>query len=216
MAFDIYTKALLHFNGTDGSTTAIDEIGKTWTSHGGFQLDTAQYKFGESSGYFIPSGYIDTPDHSDWVLGTSDFTIEAWVNVGIGSFQTICRRSISYWVYIESSGSLVVKYYDAGSGGDEFVTGGTVANNTWTHVAVVMATGNMTIYINGVGNSPTSTGGVVNSAGSLLIGDTTSTLGGWLDEFRFSNIARWTSNFNPPTAPYGSVSFMPQVMIIGE
>jgi hypothetical protein len=28
---------------------------------------------------------------------------------------------------------------------------------------------------------------------------------GWLDEFRISKgIARWTSNFTPPTAPYDS------------
>ena len=25
---------------------------------------------------------------------------------------------------------------------------------------------------------------------------------GYIDEFRFSNIARWTTNFTPPTIPY--------------
>lgn len=217
MAFDSYTKALLHFNGTDGLTTFTDEIGKTWTAHGGAQLDTAQAKFGESSAYFIPAGYVDTPDHADWALGSSDFTFDMWVNVGIGSFQTIFKRSISYWFSIGADGVITLKYHDTGTGSDEYVSGGTVSNNTWTHIAVVMSSLSLVLYVDGVGSSPAATGGIYNTAGSFSIGEASYVPGGWIDEFRFSKgVARWNSNFNPPTAPYSSSSFLPQVMMIGE
>src|SRR5689334_6463249 len=47
---DSYTKALLHFNGSDGSTTFTDESGKTWSVNGDAQIDTAQSEFGGASG----------------------------------------------------------------------------------------------------------------------------------------------------------------------
>ena len=59
---DSYTKALLHMDGADGSTTFIDESGKTWTRAGNAQIDTSQYKFGGASGLFDGSGdWVDTP-----------------------------------------------------------------------------------------------------------------------------------------------------------
>src|SRR5690606_29617491 len=76
-------KVLLHFEGSDGSATFTDSnIGgaaKTWTANGNAQIDTAQSKFGAASGLFDGTGdYITTPDHNDFTLGSSDFTIDFW------------------------------------------------------------------------------------------------------------------------------------------
>src|SRR5262245_47256258 len=53
---DTYTKVLLHFNGTDASTTITDDnsggSAHTWTAAGNAQIDTADYKFGAASGLF--------------------------------------------------------------------------------------------------------------------------------------------------------------------
>ena len=48
---DSYTVALLHMNGDNNSTTFTDESGKTWTSHNGAKISTAEYVFGGASGY---------------------------------------------------------------------------------------------------------------------------------------------------------------------
>ena len=61
---DTYTKSLLHFNGSDGSTTITDESGKTWTAYDNAQIDTAQSKFGGASMLLDGVGdYIKTTDY---------------------------------------------------------------------------------------------------------------------------------------------------------
>ena len=76
---DSYTKALLHFDGADTSTTITDESGKTWTPAGTAQIDTAQYKWTSSLLLDGNSDYISTPDHDDFNVGSGDFTIDFWV-----------------------------------------------------------------------------------------------------------------------------------------
>lgn len=51
---DGFTKLLLHFDGTDGSTTILDSENtpKSMTAHNGLILSTTQSKFGGSAGYF--------------------------------------------------------------------------------------------------------------------------------------------------------------------
>ena len=79
---DSYTKALLHFDGADASTTFTDESGKTWTPAGTAQIDTAQSVFGGASGLFDgDSDYISTPTGSDFDFGSGNLTIDFWVRV---------------------------------------------------------------------------------------------------------------------------------------
>jgi hypothetical protein len=76
---DAYTKALLHMDGTDASTTFTDESGKTWTRSGDAQIDTDQYKFETASGKFDGSGdYVYTGDSADWDAGSGDYTVDYW------------------------------------------------------------------------------------------------------------------------------------------
>jgi hypothetical protein len=82
---DTYTKVLLHFDGSDASTTITDSnsggSAHTWTAAGNAQIDTAQYKFGGASGLFDGTGdWVTTPDHADFTLGSSDFTIDLLVS----------------------------------------------------------------------------------------------------------------------------------------
>src|SRR3990167_7415815 len=81
---DSYTKLLLHMDGTNGSTTFTDEIGKTVTANGNAQISTAQYApltGNTASGYFDGSSgtYANTGTSSDWNFGTDDWTIDFWV-----------------------------------------------------------------------------------------------------------------------------------------
>src|SRR5262245_43415513 len=75
---DSFTKIEHHYNGADASTTILDTNAggspHTWTANGNAQLDTADFKFGGSSLLLDGTGdFVDTPDHTDFTLGTSDF-----------------------------------------------------------------------------------------------------------------------------------------------
>lgn len=76
--------------------------------------------------------------------------------------------------------------------------------NTWVHIALVYMNNVFYVYKNGIRI------GTINKApstyqGNFLIGqarDFSYSLNGAIDEYRISNIARWTSDFTPPTKPY--------------
>ena len=88
------------------------------------------------------------------------------------------------------------------------------AVDTWYHIAVVRDGSNFYLFVDGsdIASSGNSDSDEFNVAGELKIGkshmalDSASRyLTGYLDELRVSHgIARWTTSFTPPTAPYGT------------
>ena len=225
---DIYTKVLLHFDGTDTSTTFTDESGKVWTARGNAQIDTAQKKFGTASGLFDgTTDWIDTPDHADWQLdggsNTNLWTIDTWIRFNgdpSGTDNAVCGQYVNadnYWAWrfttddtmhfiIQSAASAIVSLTWAWN----------PAANTWYHLAIVKngATG-YSVYVDGteIGATQTDTSPMPDFAAIFKVGMETTAgahyLNGWLDEFRLSKgVARWTGNFTPPTGPYGGSGFM--------
>jgi len=86
-------------------------------------------------------------------------------------------------------------------------TAPTVPADEWVHVAVTFDGTTFRLFVNGVlGDSGTKT---VNSAGSstrnYINRDIAVGIGGecWLDNFRITDgVARYTSNFTPPTKAF--------------
>lgn len=228
---DGYTVSLLHFNGTDGATSFIDESGKTWTAAGSAQIDTAQSKFGGAS--LLLDGttdYISTPDSADFNFSNGDFTIDFWFRAAstMDNFDT--------WFGIWNSTPANTNYikFDYGSGGAiRFVvvasssivaeytasSAQTFTAGTWYHLAVVRNGTNILIFKDGT--SLTLTTGTAISSSSLpdLTGaavygsdraNASRDINGHIDEARISKgIARWTANFTPPSIEYsGSTFFM--------
>ena len=78
----------------------------------------------------------------------------------------------------------------------------------WSHVAVTRRENTFTLWINGasVGTASSTlsiTSRYVSVGGQKSQSSYFST--GYIDELRISKgVARWTSNFTPPTAPYAS------------
>src|SRR5690606_34123168 len=70
--------SLLHFNGSNGSTTFTDEKGVGWTASGDAEISTAQSKFGGSSLSLDGTGDWLDASNAGFTFGTGDFTIEAW------------------------------------------------------------------------------------------------------------------------------------------
>ena len=101
----------------------------------------------------------------------------------------------------------------------EVIAGGTIPDLTWTHIAIVRYGNVLTAYIDGTSVDTYDCTGVTfndNDAGVILgalVVDTPSyPYTGWLDEIRISKgIARYTSNFTPPTSEFltSSISLSP-------
>lgn len=221
---DIYTKSLLHFDGSDTSTTFTDESGKIWTAYGDAQLDTAQLKFGTASGLFDGTGdYIDTPDHADWQLdGGSNsnlWTVDFWVRFN-GDPGTADRGLVQQWVstsnfwYIALNNNTLQFFVRSGGATTvNIMQTFNPADATWYHIAIVKnGTSGYMHFIDGsqVGSTTTDTSTIPDFAGVLRVGRVTDSAGanayhnGWIEELRISKgIARWTANFTPSTTAYG-------------
>ena len=223
---DTYTKILLHFNGSDAGTTITDDnaggSAHTWTASGNAQLDTAITKFGTASLLCDGSGdYVSTPDHADFTLGSGDWTVDFWFNTngtGLGTSRLLFGQAASdnlvqntsIYSFLSSSNVLRAR-------ANVNTTAFTVSSSTtfiaagWHHVAFVRSSNTLKLFIDGVqeGGDVAIAGTVNNVAYDFAVGRngevTAQTWNGSIDEFRLSvGIARWTTNFTPPTDEYSA------------
>jgi hypothetical protein len=209
--------ALLHMDGTDASTTFTDVKGKTFTASGNAQLDTAQSKFGVSSGLFDGTGdFVSSADNADFEFGSGDFTIELFARFNatsgnatlIGKLDSAATDYMSFGI-VRSSTNLVF-YASSSGGGFEIANGVTFATGlttgVWYHIAVNRTGTAWRGYIDGVGTSlATSSASIVNSSFSLRLGGPSdnAAYNGWLDEVRLTKgVGRYPANFTPPSAAF--------------
>ena len=205
-----------------GSKTEADaRTAKTVTANGNAQIDTAQYKFGGASALFDGTGdWLSSGDSADWDFGTGDFTIDFWIRRN--GVQTLYAGPVQAqeisgngWGFQFGDGTgfglvgaLFWSLRVSGSSSNVVASTVVIPDNTWTHIAVVRASGVLTFYQNGVavasaGSYPAVNGGTGGlGIGRLATDSNNYYFNGWIDELRVSKgIARWTSNFTPPTAP---------------
>lgn len=214
---DSYVKALLHFDGTNGSTTITDKTGRVWTARGNAALATADKAYGTASLALDGTGdYVDTDDSDDFYFGADPFTIDMWMKVSDANYRFLysqavdTNNAISVYVY---NGRL---YFIAKSGGTNlanyYTTNVCITTSVWTHIAVVRNGTSVYLFVNGVSQALTatvavSTNSIPNLAASPSIGVNRIAGGdafyGNIDEARISKgIARWTASFVPGCA-YG-------------
>jgi PKD repeat protein len=217
---DQYTKLLLHGYGANNGNVITDATGNhTPTSVYSVITSTVQGKFWGSSINFSNSR-ITYADSSDWYFsGGQDFTIDFWLytanlpNYGVGIFG-----GLNAGTGLAIRSSLLGTAGQIGlvtNGGTNWVllTKQLLPLSTWNHIALVRYNGVTRIYLNGVADSVTYSGPYTDSHNGFSIGDVydpsisvnyfVSTA--FLQEFRLSQgIARWTSNFTPPTSAYGN------------
>ena len=210
---DSYTKLMLHCDGTNGSTTFTDTVGKTVTKYGTAQISTAQYKFNGSSGLFDGTGdYLTIPHSTDFEFGSEDFSIDCWVrpsNISASQFIA-CEHNYgtlgSYYLTITSTGKLMSYLYYSSNSNVQITSDASLTLNEWNHVFVGRTNGVMYLGLNGTVKSAALTQTLVNPNTVFTIGEQTNGsnyYAGYLDEFRISKgICRWNANFTPPTAPY--------------
>ena len=209
---DANTVLLISGQGDFGTT------GHSITTYNGIKESNDQYKFGNGALYFDGSNdYLTVPDHADWNFGSGDFTIDCWVYLNsLGSTgRVICGQSVDsdnrwYLAWIDNSN--IWRLY-VRSGGSEILrveASDSPSINTWYHIAVVRDGNTFKIFRDGT--DKTSSGGTdsdafVDFTAELTVGrGNTGAINyhdGFIDELRISKgIARWTSNFTPPTLAY--------------
>ena len=217
-AGDINTVLLLHLDGSvvDSSMYAVPVSQGSGSSF-------ATGKFGQGFvGYTLtnwsdPSPIITPPGYINNVIA-SDFTIEMWIDSD--SIDPIYGATLFYFGIAESfEENMTISAMISSAWGSPLSRIFTVMESVdsmqnslidqqyaisnypgWFHFAITVSGTILRMFVNGViigtyshygeNNDPTLTN-------SFLCCDTTK-----IDEIRVSNIARWTANFTPPTAPY--------------
>ncbi|NQT07427.1 MAG: VCBS repeat-containing protein, partial [Candidatus Omnitrophica bacterium] len=215
--------------GVPGDTSENHEI----TYNGSTRLRTDVKRFGTSSLYVSDYGEgVNVPDSPDWQFGGGDgnFTIDFWFtpNTNHPADQVLFQQcadasnltgceilysSNQVRFLIRVGVSAVVDTYSGPPLGGEFKAG------TWYHVAIVrgwngnandwacILDGDSTFAATATGNSTT----VPDRENDLWVGygnhsgpgDTY--FNGCIDEFRVSDVARWTSDFTPPADCYTDI-----------
>lgn len=192
----------------EGLETAFERGSKTITAYGNAQLSTSVKKWGSASlALDGTSDYAQILNNNDFAFGTGDFCLEAWVYpTTTGTYRTIfdLRNNSSdgggIILGISDTNGLYA-YYNFGYLGGPI---GTVAINTWTHVALAKVSGNTRIFVNGTQVGSTYVDSNNYSARGVRIGADPNgnyALTGYIDDVRISKgSGRYSSNFTAPTA----------------
>ena len=205
-----FNSLLLHGDGTNGSTVITDSSGspKTVTAVGNAQISTAQSKFGGASIAFDGTGdYLSTTLPA---FGVNDFTIESWVRfTSFANFRVIYDSRtndndiLGFVLGANAAGQLYIY-----RGGFALITGA-LSLNTWTHVALTRASGVWRIFVDGTlqAGTYTSFGNLTRTVARLgMDWATLYGMNGYFDDYRITNnVARYTANFTPPTAPFPDI-----------
>lgn len=205
--------SLLHFDGTNGSSTFIDDvITNVWTRNGTSTISTAQSKFGGASGNFPANTLspISTPDKPNLQMGTSDFTIEGWFlpSISPNGFGICYAKGVNTPNGMSLGVQPTVITFRCNS--LTSYTSSAVNITTWAHIAWVRASNVITIFLNGVSVfsqaitfNNIDTDVLYLGSNSVTIGNPSYSYSGYIDEFRITKgVARYTSNFTPPTSPF--------------
>ena len=85
-----------------------------------------------------------------------------------------------------------------------------VSDGQWHHIAIIKSGSQLKSYVDGIADGEVPAGTFVHQNEPIYLGNFTDLnanryFTGYLDELRISKgIARWTSNFTPPTIPYAT------------
>lgn len=212
--YSSYVSSLLHFNGTNNSTTFTDEVGNTVNYAGNAKISTSQSVFSGASGSFDGTNSIVTiPAGSRFNFGSLDWTIELWFRkTGSSTKGLFGTRPAGLFgpLQLDIVSSKIKVLVSTGSGSWTINSTGTttISTGTWYHVAAVRNKSNFTLYLNGnseITSSALSTSVVTDMNTNVYIGweSDCGYFDGYIDECRITKgIARYTSTFTPPAAEF--------------
>lgn len=211
---------LLPFEGAAGAVSAFRDFSpspKALTVGGNTRISTTASKWGNGAVYLDGSGdYLRVPYASTLSIG-GDFTLEAWVNASssppsaIGAIvsQDYGSGTTPFLLtLLNGSGNWNATYYSAGTSEWSAVNGlscGTgLAFGTWYHLAVCRSGQVYRGFLNGaLLQSKTATANPASKTVQWVIGTdgylTGTPFKGYLQDLRFTQVARYTADFTPPS-----------------
>ena len=202
--------SLLHFDGTDASTTFTDAF-RTWTAVGNAQIDTAQSVFGGASGLSDGTGdSISTASSANFDFGSGDFTVEcrmrfvATIPIG-GGYDVIQDgandKSISF-------NGTDVKIQVVASVGSVYSSVLVYLINTWYAWAVSRVGNTIYFFQDGVGIGSADVTGLsfnLSGSGTYIFGQQNgnNSSNGHIDEMRVTKgVGRYSANYTVDTAAF--------------
>ena len=205
---------LLHFNGTDLSTSFPDVSSrpKLMTSINGAAISTSNFKYGTASLSLDGTNkYVKTTSFRDLIIGLSDFSIELSFYITSFALDVSERRSVFsqdgiITIGCEITGEITVILLNV----DVLTSSTSVTLSTWTDVEITRIGGTLYIFIDGI-----LRGSVANSDNLIgivdtLIGTKNPTSGhfeGEIDEVRFTKgLGRHSTAFTPRTTEFPSIT----------
>ena len=216
---------LLLGEGTNGSTTILDSSSNNLsvTANNGAQISTAQAKFGSSSIEFLSganTGLSVSPD-IDFQFGTGDWTVEAWIyQRTLSQFSTIVEigNHVNASSFVFLSGSYNANGLTLYSGAFfDAPSTGTLVTNQWQFVTVSRQ-GNFLYYsVDGTVDTPVSFNNNLTATATVSVaypygfipsaGSSSYKFNGYISNLRITKgVARYTENFDVPTAPFPILS----------
>lgn len=209
---------LLHMDGSNSSTTFTDNSSNTLTvtANGNAKVSTAQSKFGGASAVFDGNGDYLSISSNAVLAFPGDFTIELWVYQVANSLAhgLVVKRDLgafgtgTWGIYI-GDGTIYFACLDAQAAG--YHSFGTIALNTWTHVAVSRNGSTIRMFLNGALNNTVTNSINFTNSWNLHIAawvggggvPTSGWLNGYIDDLRITKgVARYTASFTPPSAAF--------------
>jgi hypothetical protein len=179
--------------------------------YGNADISTTQQKFGTSSLALDGTGDFAQIQQAKDLSGP--FTIECWARADdTGKAYMWSQGQYTIELALGHDSTDLALYLHGASSWTTFFNGGEFTVNNWHHVAVVRDTSNVIkCYLNGTASGTTVTDSVSYAATSdvfFIGGEWASastanyTWDGYIDDFRISDFARYTSNFTAPTKAF--------------
>lgn len=209
---DAHTLFLWHADDMTDSSSAPKEI----TNHGAEIAEDAG-AYGGKAGRFGGAQRLTAAASFTLDDFTVDFRIKHNGNAEWAGILCTAPTTLDNFTYFDgalnisfAAGNKLIIVITHGTPGvyDEAITSLTVPTGRWVHVAVVRSAGVVKVYIDGKASATLACATQVRADGTIQIGRHDIRDGMYLsadiDEFRISDTVRWTADFEPPLAAYGS------------
>jgi hypothetical protein len=197
--------------------TSIEDLSQSAHSitNNGVSLDSTNEKWTDQPSMLFESSnndYLSIADSDDWHYAGSDFTIEGFVlsNIGNGDAGALVSQLSSgssfYSLRINNNGDKGIEFSSTDISGPA-----ENSDRTWSgfkHVALTRDGNTFRIFFDGTQTvTSTDSGSISNISAPLQIGiqggSFTAQFDGNMTSLRITKgVARYTSNFTPPTRPF--------------
>jgi hypothetical protein len=159
--------------------------------------------------------YLSNTSFSGIAVGTSNFTVEAWVYLNTNSsysgvFSSYGLTGAGIGLQFNSNGTVSGQVGNGGSA-VQVNSPSAVSASTWNHVAFVRNGTLHTLYVNGVSVATTTVTATNVTSTTFIIGryytdSSGNLLNGYISNLRFVSSAVYTANFTPSTAPLTAIT----------